>query len=177
MDKAQIRAVVRSRKRAMTGEEIARKSGALVRLLLAHPLYREARTICGYYPVNSEVRLLPALERAMAQGKRVALPKVCGGEMRFVVMSDLHCVAAGFGGIPEPIADEPPLCDPRALVLLPGLAFDAAGHRIGYGGGYYDRFLAREPLHPTIALCYDFQMFPQLPAEPFDVPAQAVLWA
>ena len=58
-----------------------------------------------------------------------------------------------------------------------GLAFDPQGHRIGYGGGFYDRFLAAEPDHPTLALCYDFQMLPALQTEEFDIPVDTVLWA
>ena len=57
------------------------------------------------------------------------------------------------------------------------VAFDPQGHRIGYGGGFYDRFLAREPNHPTVALCYDFQMLPELETEEFDIPVDCVLWA
>ena len=78
-------------------------------------------------------------------------------------------------GIPEPIADSPVAEDPHALVLMPGLAFDREGHRIGYGGGFYDRFLAKEPEHPTVALCYEFQMVENLPVESFDVPVDLVL--
>ena len=59
---------------------------------------------------------------------------------------------------------------------MPGLAFDRQGHRIGYGGGFYDRFLAQEPNHPTVALCYAFQMLDALETEEFDVPVDCVLW-
>jgi len=60
---------------------------------------------------------------------------------------------------------------------MPGLAFDRAGRRIGYGGGFYDRFLAEEPDHPTLALCYGFQMFDRIETEEFDIPVDQVLWA
>ena len=80
-------------------------------------------------------------------------------------------------GIPEPVVDEPVADDPHALVLMPGVAFDKEGHRIGYGGGFYDKFLAREPEHPTVALCYGFQVLPHLETEEFDIPVGCVLWA
>ena len=67
--------------------------------------------------------------------------------------------------------------DPAALVLMPGVVFDKEGHRIGYGGGFYDKFLAAEPEHPTVALCYDFQVLPKLETEEFDIPVDLVLWA
>lgn len=60
---------------------------------------------------------------------------------------------------------------------MPGLAFDPSGRRLGYGGGFYDRFLAREPGHPTLALCYDFQLLPHVETAPHDVPVDQVLWA
>ena len=80
-------------------------------------------------------------------------------------------------GIPEPIADGPVADDPTALVLMPGLAFDREGRRIGYGGGFYDRFLSEESRHPTVALCYEFQMVEQVPTEEFDKRVDCVLWA
>ena len=117
------------------------------------------------------------LERAIRDGKRVAVPKCYGDEMRFIWMEDLSRVEKGYAGIPEPIEDGPVADDKTALVLMPGLAFDPQGRRIGYGGGFYDRFLADEPEHPTLALCYDFQMLPELETEEFDIPVDCVLWA
>ena len=117
------------------------------------------------------------LERALRDGKRVAVPKVYGEEMKFIYLDDLTQVAKGYAGIPEPIADGPVADDKTALVLMPGLAFDPQGHRIGYGGGFYDKFLSSEPDHPTLALCYDFQVFPVLETEAHDIPVDIVLWA
>ena len=117
------------------------------------------------------------LEQALKDGKKVAVPKCYGDEMRFIYMDDLSKVEKGYANIPEPIADDPVADDETALVLMPGLAFDPQGHRIGYGGGFYDKFLAAEPNHPTLALCYDFQMFPILETEEFDIPVDCVLWA
>ena len=96
--------------------------------------------------------------------------------MRFIYLDDLRHVEKGDMGIPEPIADGPIADDTTALVLMPGVAFDRQGHRIGYGGGFYDKFLAAEPTHPTLALCYDFQMMEHLDTEEFDIPVDLVLW-
>ena len=117
------------------------------------------------------------LQKALDDGKKVAVPKVYGDEMKFIYLTDLSQVEKGYSGIPEPIADEPVADDPTALVLMPGLAFDPEGHRIGYGGGFYDKFLAAEPNHPTLALCYEFQVLPKLETEAFDIPVDRVLWA
>ena len=177
MNKSEIRTLVRSKKRAMTEEEICLRSEKLGKLLAASPLYQNARTIYGYLPYNQEVRTVPMLEQALRDGTQVAVPKVFGDEMEFISMEDLSQVAKGYSGIPEPIHDGPIARDETALVLMPGLAFDPQGHRIGYGGGFYDKFLAREPGHPTIALCYAFQVFEALETEEFDIPVDCVLWA
>lgn len=177
MDKQALRRRIRERKRAMTEEDILRRSEALGRLFRQLDLYQNARTIYGYLPYNQEVRTVPMLEQALRDGKQVAVPKVYGDTMRFLYLTDLNAVSKGYAGIPEPIADEPVAHDETALVLMPGLAFDPQGHRMGYGGGFYDKFLAREPNHPTVALCYDFQMLPHLETESHDVPVDRVLWA
>ena len=177
MDKSELRKRIRQQKRAMALADIEEKSRRLGQLLAQSPLYQQASTIYGYLPYNQEVRTTPMLQKALEDGKKVAVPKVYGDEMRFIYLADLTQVAKGYSGIPEPIADGPEGDDPHALVLMPGLAFDPQGHRIGYGGGFYDKFLAREPEHPTVALCYDFQMLPALQTEEFDIPVDCVFWA
>ena len=177
MDKQALRKQIRDLKRAMTPEQIEAASARLGALFLQSEQYRQAKTIYGYLPYNQEVRTIPMLEQAIRDGKRVAVPKVYGEEMRFIYINDFTRVEKGYAGIPEPMDDEPVAKDPTALVLMPGLAFDPEGHRIGYGGGFYDKFLAAEPNHPTLALCYDFQMLPKLDTEEFDIPVDCVLWA
>lgn len=177
MDKKELRLLIREKKRAMTEEHIIAASHHLGKLFAESEAYAKAKSIYGYLPYNQEVRTVPMLEQAIRDGKRVAVPKCYGDEMRFIWMDDLSLVEKGYAGIPEPIADGPVADDPTALVLMPGLAFDTQGHRIGYGGGFYDRFLAEEPNHPTLALCYEFQMFAHLETEEFDIPVDTVLWA
>ena len=177
MNKAELRIAIRTRKRQMTESEIEEKSEILRSLFTGTDAYRNADSLYGYMSYNQEVRTLPILEQALRDGKRVAIPKCYGSEMRFIWMDDLTCVTKSSCGIPEPIADRPVADDPTALVLMPGMAFDRDGRRIGYGGGYYDKFLAAEPNHPTIALCYDFQVVDRLPTEEFDIPVDLVLWA
>ena len=177
MDKKELRRAIRERKRAMTEEEIVSRSAKLGALFTQSDAYKNAKTIYGYLPYNQEVRTVPMLEQALRDGKRVAVPKVYGDEMKFLYLDDLTKVSTGYAGIPEPIADGPVADDETALVLMPGLAFDPQGHRIGYGGGFYDKFLAAEPNHPTLALCYEFQLLPELDPEEHDIPVDTVLWA
>ena len=176
MDKKALRAEIRTRKRALTPAQIDSASQALGALLRAEACYQNAKSIYGYLSYNQEVRTLPILATAQKDGKRVAVPKVYGDEMKFIWLDDLFAIAPGAYGIPEPVADGPLAEDPGALMLMPGLAFDPQGHRCGYGGGFYDKFLAREP-HPTVALCYDFQMYPHLDTDEYDIPVDLVLWA
>ena len=177
MNKKELRAYIRGKKRAMTEEQISQKSIALGKLFAESEYYKNAKTIYGYLPYNQEVRTVPMLEQALRDGKQVAVPKCYGDEMRFIYLDDLTQVEKGYAGIPEPIADGPVADDETALVLMPGLAFTEDGQRIGYGGGFYDRFLSREPNHPTAALCFDFQMVEEIPTEEFDIPVDLVLWA
>lgn len=177
MDKKELRRSIREQKRAMTEEEINARSARLRELFVASDAYKNAKTIYGYLPYNQEVRTVPMLEQALKDGKRVAVPKCYGDEMKFIYLDDLSKVEKGYANIPEPIADAPVADDETALVLMPGLAFDPQGHRVGYGGGFYDKFLSREPDHPTLALCYAFQMLPSLETEEHDIPVDTVLWA
>lgn len=176
MNKQELRQQIRRRKWAMTEQEIREKSELLARMFFASEEYRNARSIYGYLAFNQEVRTLPILEQALRDGKRVAVPKCYGEEMRFLWLSDLTAVQVTPMGNPEPVADGPVAEDETALVLMPGLAFDKEGRRIGYGGGYYDKFLARERNHPTLALCYDFQVLDHLETEEFDIPVDRILW-
>lgn len=177
MDKRELRSFIREQKRKMTEADMERRSKALTEQFLASEAYKNARCIYGYLPYNQEVRTWALLEQALKDGKRVAVPKVCGEEMRFLYLTDFSGIEQGYAGIPEPVADGPAAHETDALVLMPGLAFDREGGRVGYGGGFYDKFLAAEPDHPTVALCYDFQLVEKVPTDVFDRKADCVLWA
>ena len=177
MDKKQLRKEIRLKKKAMSPEEIESRSQKLGQLFRESEAYRKAETIYFYLPYNQEVRTVPMILQALEDGKKAAVPKVYGEEMKFISIENLEGIAEGYMGIPEPVADGPVAEDPHALILMPGLAFDPQGHRIGYGGGFYDKFLSKEPDHPTVALCYEFQMLPHVDTEEFDIPVDLVLFA
>ena len=176
MDKKALRKQIREKKSLLSREQIIDASTRLAELFFSTDEYKNANTIYGYLPYNQEVRTELILGRALADGKRVAVPKLYGDEMRFIYIEDFNGLETSEMGIPEPVCDDPVAVDTSALVLMPGLAFDAQGHRIGYGGGFYDKFLASEPNHTTVALCYDFQMYPELDTDSFDIPVDKVLW-
>ena len=159
MEKKDLRAFVRAKKRAMTPAQVEAASARLAQQLFRHPAYQAARSLYGYLSYNQEVRTAAILRRAQQDGKRVAVPKVFGDEMKFLWLDDLSAVAPGAYNIPEPVADDP------------------EGHRCGYGGGFYDKYLAAHPKHVTLALCYGFQMFSHLDTDAFDIPVQYVISA
>lgn len=175
MDKAALRRTIGEKKRALPAREIEDRSARLADALFATEAYRKARSLYAYIAFNQEVRTRPIIERAWADGKRVAVPKVTGGEMAFLWLDSFDALRPGYFGIEEPAADAPVADDDAALVLVPGLAFDRRGHRVGYGGGYYDRWLAAHPGHPTVALCYDFQIVDAIDCEAHDKPVDLVL--
>ena len=175
MDKKALRREIGAKKSALTPEEIGRRSAILADRLFETEAYRACRSLYAYLSFNQEVRTNPIIERAWADGKRVAVPKVIGRDMVFIWLDSFDRLGPGFYGIPEPMENGPVADDGTALVLMPGLAFDPEGRRVGYGGGFYDRFLSREPNHPLVALCYDFQLFDRLEVEAHDIPVDVVI--
>ena len=176
MDKKALRREIGEKKRGLTAAEIEARSAVLAERLFETPQYRACRSLYAYLSFNQEVRTDPIIRRAWADGKRVAVPKVIGKGMVFIWIDSFDNLAPqGAYNITEPIGDGPVADDATALVLMPGLAFDPEGHRVGYGGGFYDRFLEREPGHPLVALCYDFQMYDHLEVEVHDIPVETVI--
>ena len=176
MDKKALRREIGAKKRALTPEQIETRSSILADRLYKTPQYRDCGSLYAYLSFNQEVRTNPIIERAWADGKRVAVPKVVGDEMIFIWIDSFENMAPqGAYGITEPIENGPVADDETALILMPGLAFDPLGHRVGYGGGFYDRYLAAQPHHPTVALCYDFQMFDHLDVDDYDVPVDVII--
>ena len=101
-------------------------------------------------------------------GKYVAVPKVEGKKLVFYAIQGKKDLESGVMGIMEPKSSCLRIGDEFAPVIVPGIAFDREGHRIGYGGGYYDRFFDEEPDHPRFGIAYPFQLFDSLPAEAHD---------
>ena len=175
MDKKALRRAIGAKKSALSEAEILERSEILAQRLFETEQYRQAGALYAYLSFNQEVRTAPIIERAWADGKRVAVPKVVGKDMVFIWLTGFDQLAEGYYGIPEPVADGPVADDGTALILMPGLAFDPEGHRVGYGGGFYDRYLEKEPSHPLVALCFDFQMLDHLDVEAHDVPVDLVI--
>ena len=176
MDKKALRREIGAKKRALSSADIEARSAVLAAKLYETPQYKSAKSLYAYLSFNQEVRTEPIIRRAWAEGKRVAVPKVFGDEMVFIWIESFdNLTPQGAFHILEPIENGPVANDETALILMPGLAFDLQGHRVGYGGGYYDRYLAAQPDHPTLALCYNFQLYDHLDVDDYDVPVDVVI--
>lgn len=146
--------------------------------ILHHPWYARAEDVYAYVDFDGEVETRALIEAALHAEKRMWLPKVQGADMGFYPVSSMDMLTAGAFGILEPPAKDAATSkadDGRSLMLLPGIAFDRAGNRIGYGKGYYDRFLAGRPGVPKIALAFEFQIMEGIPAEHTDVRADLII--
>ena len=145
-------------RRAMPRAQLDAASRALTLGLVEHPLWAEARAIAAFVGVRKEVDTRPLLERSLAAGKRVWLPRLTGpGRMRFWPCDDLDALERGRMGLLEPpivgegvVAPGPELG--VDLILVPGLGFGRAGARLGFGAGHYDRALATRRDDPSLTM-------------------------
>lgn len=195
MSKAQIRSLMLDRRRAAAPELLMELSERAQSKLLGHDVWKAARSIALYKATQNEVDTEALLEAAGCDGKTVFLPRVrkgCKGEMDFALCCGPDDLTRGTYNIWEPAPHIPactfsPACEceqgdiikapPPDLFIIPGVAFDMQGRRLGFGGGYYDRFLASPLLRQHslfVGLAYSFQVVESLPAESWDQPVGAL---
>lgn len=154
---------------ALEPEIKANKDRAVIEQITRLPEYCGADILLCYYPVKGEIDLRPLMERAISEGRRVALPKVSDGRMDFREYTGEF--TAGAFGIPEPTGDEVK-ATARTLCVLPGYAYNGS-FRLGYGGGYYDRFLA--DFDGTSVGAFYHDLTAHFPIEEHDVPADIII--
>lgn len=211
--KKSFRASALERRDSLTPEQRGDYSGIILKTLTSLPCYQEADAVLIYVSFRSEVDTFPLIEQAVADGKAVFAPRVLGREMEFYRIFSRDDLAAGYRGILEPAGgmsfdmwavdwmSRKSDSRPHILVCLPGAAFDRARHRIGYGGGFYDRYLCRllqentdtdaaahlqtgmdvlkrkqeSTVFFTAALAYDCQIFAEIPWEAHDMRPMCVV--
>ncbi|MGI6227111.1 MAG: 5-formyltetrahydrofolate cyclo-ligase [Peptococcales bacterium] len=177
MSKKALRREIFALRDSLSRAEIAagsRKIGAQLRRL---PFYRkEDLTIMFFLSFRSEVETRGMVEDNLARGNRVLVPKSEPVGRRLIPSQLLDLekdLAPGFYGIPEPGPGALRPVEPQEidLLIVPGVAFDLRGNRLGYGGGYYDRFFERlRPEVPLVALAFELQLVPRVPVDPWDRP-------
>lgn len=171
--KKALRKEIKALRAAHTDEQIHELSLGVRDRVLTLQEYRQAEVIYAYVDCKHEVETSDIIRAAWADGKRVAVPKVLGQDMKFFYITSLeNDLEEGYYGIREPYekhaADESG-DEEKALMLMPGVAFDEERHRIGYGGGFYDRFLEVHPKLSRVALAFEFQVKESVPYEAFDI--------
>lgn len=169
MHKEELRARFKAQRAALPEDVRAEASRAMVRRILESDAYRKARLLLAYYPTASEVDLRPLWEAALKAGKRLAFPRCEGNVIRFYTVCDLGELVPARFGIPSPREGAARVSDfSDSLCIVPALSADPSGTRLGYGGGFYDRFLAENPNVATLCAVFESLLSESLPCEKHD---------
>lgn len=183
-EKAALRQKIQNLKEALREEDRLAWSAILQEEIMKKKEWQEAPVVFSYLTLGKEVDTLPLIREALSQGKRVYIPVILRDEegrsqMEASELLNLEeDLAPGTLGILEPRKESLRIRDPRdiAFLLLPGLAFDTRGGRLGYGGGYFDAFLPRlSPRCTLLAAAFSFQVVDEVPMEPHDLKIPALL--
>lgn len=175
-EKRNLRRALLEKRSSLSFEMRRKKDSALCERFLASEEFLSCDSLLAYYPIRNEIDVLPIVEKAFSMGKRVAFPKCQkDGAMDFYYVNSIMDLEDGAYGIKEPKES----CElfsgrEKSLCILPALAFDRAGYRLGYGGGYYDRFLFRFNL-TTVGLVYEEFLFDELPKDEHDKKASMLI--
>lgn len=180
MTKQQARAAAKARLKTLASGALAAAGQEMAKQLFARPEWQQADTVFCFVPLPSEPDVTPVLRRALAEGRRLCVPRMLGaGQMELVQITSLDALQPNRYGIREPAEGQilsPAGLSSAALAVVPCLAASRDGVRLGRGGGYYDRFLAGFEGHPVL-VCPRALVFDALPADPWDarfVPADVL---
>jgi 5-formyltetrahydrofolate cyclo-ligase len=166
--KQHIRKQIYAARKTYTDDQIRLWSEDITGRVTELPVFKRAERILAYADYNHEVMTRYLIEEAWKAGKQVAVPKVAGKDMQFYLLEDFSQLEPGYFGIPEPVRGEA-VDWQDALMIMPGVAFDKENHRVGYGGGFYDRFLEKHPQISRVAVAFSFQILEQVPVETTDI--------
>ena len=175
--KQHIRKLILAERQKCSSAFIESASRKITERVLSLDEFKQAESLLVYLSYRNEAMTRYLIEEAWRMGKTAAAPKVCGQRMDFYKIRSFDEVSPGFRGIPEPTAtdDKGPFCPENALVIMPGAVFDRQRHRIGYGGGYYDRFLSKHPDMTKLAVAFDFQVQDRIPVNEYDISADLIV--
>lgn len=166
--KKNLRRDMKATRNALTDQEKSYAAANCLTKLKELPEFMNADWIYAYIACRNELETTDIINWCISHGKHVAVPKVDGEIMHFYeITSLLDCVPGAFG-ILEPVGEEKDRITTPGFMLVPGLAFDKNRNRLGYGGGFYDKYLASHEGIITAALGYDFQIIEKVPSEQHD---------
>lgn len=177
-EKTALRQTMRRRAAELSPDYRRRASAAICENLLALPELLAAPVVFGFFPTPGEPDILPVLEALLAQGKELALPRcLSAGVMEARQAERLELLSPGAYGIPEPGPDRPLIpWGALSFAILPCVAADRQGGRLGHGGGYYDRFLTWAPPDLSAAVvCFSTLLAERVPMGPLDIPIPLVV--
>ncbi len=176
MDKKALRAEYRRLRDEIPTEEKASMDQSICRLISQTPEFQKAETVLLYYPIKGEIDLLPLVALCRRSGKEVGFPiSKEDGTLAFRSLAKGERLTTGAYGIPEPSEEsKPSTINEKTLCILPGLSFDKSGNRLGYGKGYYDRFLEHFP-GMTLGAAYSKALAEELPTDAHDRPVDTVV--
>ena len=176
-DKSELRKIVRQRKGEFSQKQLEERSLEVVNKLKANTHFRNAQTVMLYSSLPDEVDTRQLLKDTLNEGKTILLPKVTGETtMELRTYRGDADLSIGYFDIMEPSGLPFTDYDKIDVAVIPGMAFDQRGNRLGRGKGYYDRFLSKLPTHIyKIGVCFDFQKFEIIPASPTDVAMDIVI--
>lgn len=177
MEKKEFRKEMLTKRRSLSHHRVEHESQKICRKVMDSSSFETATTVLAYMPTQNEVDVIDIIVQSLLQGKTVGIPRCLdkAGHMEFRQITSFQEVAPGAYGILEPTTDCPLLEPAEALLLVPGVAFDADGFRLGYGGGYYDRYLAEHPELHTMGMAYDEQIVEKLPVGLYDQKLQDIV--
>lgn len=167
-EKQRLRREMKRLRAGLSDHEKREMDSRLSLAFLQLPEITEANVVYCYVSYGSEPCTHGLITALLENGAAVAVPRVCGSQMEFFQIMKMEDLVPGYQGILEPNEHCKPVMDKQAPVLTPGLAFTTKGQRMGYGGGFYDRFFAQEPEHLRIAWAYPFQIVKSIPTGAFD---------
>jgi len=176
--KEELRESVRGRLKNLPAEEIAWKSYMICDFIQQQSAWREAKIVALFASLPTEPVVEFLWDDIRSSGKKACYPKVNGDNLTLITVSDPSELVTSRWQLREPVMREPNLqsLEKIDLILVPGLAFSRLGERLGRGGGFYDRLLARDILHAhKIGVCFDMQAFRELPIESHDVQVDEVV--
>ncbi len=178
--KKELRTIFLQKRSELSPSKIEEKSLQIAENLKQVPEFLGAKSVISFLSFQSEVRTEPIIRALMQKGVKVAVP-ICVPKERELLLSELQDfdqdLEEGFYCIPEPKAHKRRIIDPQEVevALVPGVVFTPAGWRLGYGGGYYDKFLAKNPHVFKIALAFELQLHHEVPVESHDISVDCVV--
>ncbi len=179
-EKKSIRKEILVKRNGLSEEAVREKSRKIKKKLFELPEFKKAKTIMFYVAKDKEVRTEEMIRESLKMGKRVAVPlsKVEGRNLIPLLLTDYGELVPGAYGILEPgeKGRQPVPLENLELIIVPGVAFDHQGQRLGFGGGFYDNFLGKVPAHvPRLGLAFELQMVEELPVGENDVPVNGTI--